>query len=67
LALSVLFDNGDHVDYEIGAVLRQELMTRLTPSLDKPTPIFISFTEAKGNDLVILNTSHILSIEIGRL
>ena len=67
LVLSVWFDNGDRVDYEIGAVLRQELMTRLTPSLDKSTPTFVSFTETKGNDLIILNTSHILSIAIGRL
>jgi hypothetical protein len=67
LALSVSFDDGSHVDYEIGAVLRQELMTRLMPSLDKPTPTFISFTEATGNDLVILNTSHILAVTIGRL
>jgi hypothetical protein len=66
LALHVLFDNGDRIEYEIGAALRQELTTRLTPSLDKSTPTFVSFTEAKGNDLVILNTAHIFSIEIGR-
>ena len=66
LTLLISFDDGSHAEYDIGAMTRQEIMTRLTPSLDKPTPTFISFIETHGNDLIILNTTHILSIAVGR-
>lgn len=66
LELEVMFDTGDISNYKISPSLRQELLTRLTPSLDKPTPSFIGFTETARNNLVILNTNHIFSIEVVR-
>ena len=66
LTLKVTFDNGEQQRYAINAVLRQEILTRLTPSLDKATPNFISFISPSNQSTVILNTSTILAIEIVR-